>query len=216
MKCFTNAALTMFAGLIAVGGAALPAQAGQSTLADSQPTRSAHAAATGGGVPAPANQGTQYLLNNSDYVRGWGDDGVKGQVKNFTNKTIVVHDRLCGKVREIAPGQRVVFYADADLSGYAKCDAGDGARLEISEKGSQMKVSQFWLSDSWVGRPDAVFDGPHGVQNVRKTMSVNEAHHEHAGSHKFWIKRESDSWKEKYDNWNTADWVAFSIHVDSI
>lgn len=212
MNILTKTTLTAAAGVIAAIAAAAPASASEAAAGDGD----SHRTVTAPAAPAPAGGHTHYLINNNDYHNAWGDDGVKGQIKNFTNKTIVVTDRTMGASRTLAPHDTVIFYADTDLRSYAGCGEGDGTRFEIAEKAPQAAYSQFWLSDSWIGRPDAVYSGPHNVQNVRENMREGESHHEIAGNHKFWIKRENDSWKTRFDNWNTSDWAAFTIHVDSI
>lgn len=134
-----------------------------------------------------------------------------------TNKDVTVKDRKSGDTYRVGPGDELVYYSDADLVGNSGCDAGDGAYLELYETGKPMKASSIWLSDAWVGRPDTVFEAPHSkINTVRKSWNEGDSHHEVAGSHKFWIKRESDSWREKYDNWNTSDWAAFTIHIDQV
>ena len=164
---------------------------------------------------APAEY-KRYLLNNT-YHGHWSDDGVKGQVRNFTSKRIIVRDTVMDKTVDIWPGQTVVFYSDRDLRSFGDLDEGDGTWLEIGEYGSNLPRSEFRLCDAWMGRPDTSFFGPgRRIHNTRAGWSVGESHHELTPTHKFWVKREADSWKDKYDTWDTGDWAAFSIHVDAI
>jgi hypothetical protein len=158
----------------------------------------------------------RYLLNNT-YHGAWQDDGVKGQVRNFTNKRIVVRDTTMDKSVEIWPGQTVIFYSDRDLGKFGNLSSGDGTWLEITDYNNPHARSEFRLCDAAMGRPDTLFWGPgRKVQTARESWKVNESHHELTPTHKHWIKREPDSWKDKHDTWNTSDWAAFTIHVDQI
>jgi len=171
------------------------------------------AAATGEAGPGSHKR---YLLNNT-YHGAWQDGGVKGQVKNFTNKRIVVRDTTMDKSVDIWPGQTVIFYSDHDLRTFGKLSSGDGTWLEITDYNNPHARSEFRLCDAEMGRPDTLFWGPgRSVENIRESWKVNESHHEVTSTHKHWIKREPDSWKDKHDTWNTSDWAAFTIHVDQI
>ena len=217
MPSKTYLGMTALTASIAVGVCVLPAANAGATHTEGPSTMAAVAAPAGfeKATDAPT-AGKSYLLNNEAH-RAWSDDGVKGSIKNFTKKHVTVKDRRSGKLYHMVPGAELVYYSDADLRGNSGCDAGGGAYLEFSERGDQFTASSFWLSDAWFGRPDTVFEAPHSrVNNVRKSWKVGNSHHEHAGKHKFWIKRESDSWREKFDNWNTSDWPAFTIHIESI
>lgn len=167
--------------------------------------------------PAPAAPAaTRYLLNNT-YVGVWQDDGVKGQVVNYTKQQIRVRDTVMDKSVYLNPGDKAIFYSDANLSKYGDVSEGDGTWLEISPTSNPYNHSEFRLSDPTWGRPDTVFVGPQRhVQNVREGWSVGASHHDIAHGHKYWVKRESDSWEGKHGTWNTSDWAAFTIHVEEI
>ena len=175
----------------------------------------ATATPTAPNTSAPAEY-KRYLTNNT-YAGVWQDDGVKGQVKNFSTKRIVVRDTVMDKKVDIWPGQTVVFYSDRDLVKFGSLDAGDGTWIEISDYGNPHALSEIRLSDAWLGRPDTLYWGPgRKIQNQREGWNVGESHHEITPTHKMWIKREADTWTDKHDTWNTRDWAAFTIHVDSL
>ena len=144
------------------------------------------------------------------------DDGVKGIVKNYTNETIRVRDTTVDRSVRVPPQQAVVFYSDKDLHKFGDLSEGDGTWLEIRRDTTHSPISEFRLCDPTFGRPDTYFSGPGNTVNERTSWKEGESHHEITPSHKFWVKRESDSWKEKYDTWNSSDWPAFTIHVDAI
>lgn len=158
----------------------------------------------------------RYLLANT-YEGSWYEDGAKGIVKNFSQKRIIVRDTINDQKVDIWPGQAVVFYGDQTLSKFGDVVEGHGLWLEIAPYDNPSDHSEFRLSDPTFGRPDTVFMGPQRrVVNERESWREGDSHHELTPTHQYWIKRESDSWREKYDTWNSSDWAAFSIHVDRI
>lgn len=204
-----------FGTIAAVAAATLGV--GLQTAAASPPAVAPQAVSAVAAAPAHAPaEYKRYLLNNTHHGV-WGDDGVKGQVKNLSDKRIVVRDSTLGKEVDIWPGQTVVFYADRDIRKIGDLAEGNGTWLEISAYGDQHSRSEFRLCDPWLGRPDTLFWGPsRQVKNTRTGWRVGDSHHEITATHKFWVKREADSWQDKYDTWNTGDWAAFTIHVDQI
>lgn len=206
-----------FGAIAAVAAATLGV--GLNTAAATPPAVAPPSSASVAAAPSPAPVPGEYkrYLINSTHHGVWGDDGVKGQVKNFSDKRIVVRDATLGKEVDIWPGQSVVFYSDRDIRKIGDLDEGNGTWLEISAFGDQHSRSEFRLCDPWMGRPDTLFWGPsRKVQNTRTGWSVGESHHEITATHKFWVKREADSWRDRFDTWDTGDWAAFSIHVDQI
>lgn len=200
------------AGVLAAVAVA-PTTAAQADTAAAPP---AQVTATAPPTPATTNMTVAGYILNNEFRRVWMDDGVKGIVKNYTNETIRVRDTTVDRSVRVPPQQAVVFYSDKDLHKFGDLSEGDGTWLEIRRDTTHSPISEFRLCDPTFGRPDTYFSGPGNTVNERTSWKEGESHHEITPSHKFWVKRESDSWKEKYDTWNSSDWPAFTIHVDAI
>lgn len=215
MKRLTRAATTsVLTTLLVISGTALAAA--QPTQPSTERPTAATAAAPAAGQDAKPGMYKRYLLSNT-YEGSWYEDGAKGIVKNFSQKRITVRDTIYDQKVDIWPGQAVVFYGDQTLSKFGDVVEGHGLWLEIAPYDNPSDHSEFRLSDPTFGRPDTVFMGPQRrVINERESWREGESHHELTSTHRYWIKRENDSWREKYDTWNSSDWAAFSIHVDQI
>lgn len=156
-----------------------------------------------------------------DLIFNWyGDDGVKGRIKNFTSHTVKISDPLYGREGAyylLPPGGEVTYYNSRKFEyrdGYDLLLAGHGAYFDI-RRADGGPANYLTLSDPYVGRPDTYFTA-HPIKTLRTGWSENESHHEVTSHSSIWIKREKDGWDGGKENSDNRDWAVFTIHIDKI
>ena len=162
-------------------------------------------------------------LQSNLIINRYGDDGVKGAIKNRTNHTIRVADPVpwagcqSGVHVLIPPGGEVQYYDSKAIEFRHHYDLlleGEGASLQFTRVGS-VDTHFLALTDPYVGRPDTYFRSG-GIKNLRKGWSEQTAHTENTPTASIHIKREKDGWRG--DGWHADndDWPVFTITVDKM
>ena len=208
----TRTALTRFAlGALTVGLAAgvVTAPAGASAGPAAAPPASLETQQLQGPWRAP-----DLILNR------YGDDGVKGKIKNLTSHTVRISDPLYGREGAyylLAPGAEVTFYNSRKFEyrdGYNLLLAGHGAYFDM-RRADGGPANYLTLSDPYVGRPDTYFSA-YPIKTLRTGWSEGESHHEVTSHSSIWVKREKDGWNGGKDNSENRDWAVFTVHIDKI
>ena len=174
--------------------------------------------------PASASHETQQLQGPwraPDLIlNSYGDDGVKGKIKNFTSHTVKVSDPMYGSEGAyylLPPGGEVTFYNSRKFEYREGRDlllAGHGAYFDIRRADGGL-ANYLTLSDPYVGRPDTYFTA-YPIKTLRTGWSQNESHHEVTPDASIWIKREKDGWNGGRENSDNRDWAVFTVHIDKI
>lgn len=168
---------------------------------------------------AAASVGTEIP---DDDMAGWvhRHDGVKGVLRNTSDKTIVVSIREncdLGSVR-LLPGQSAQFAnsLEYDLRTFRGVQ---GVKLRVWLDGQDTRtkpVAIVTIGDHTVYRP--ISETKVGsVSNYRDGWREGQSHWEISGSDRIELKRENDSWRGRFEqNGYTDDWAAFHVNVNSV
>lgn len=178
---------------------------------------------------SPATAGSmESVSRTADLIRQTtGNDGVKGKIKNYSNKTVTVRadSFLSFDKVEIQPGQEATYYGSRKTSLGA---GGEGIDLYFNA-GGMPNYHEIELSDPDIGRPDTKYElydwwskQETKVKTIRRAWNERDSHHEIAHNYKdgsptkFWVKRENDGWDGGHETDDTEDWAVFTIHIDNI
>ncbi len=179
-----------------------------------------------GQIPSPASTSPASMPLghevDSEALNGWGyrHDGVKGVIRNNSDKTVVVSlrgDCDYGSVR-LQPGQSSQFVNSwlYDLGRYRGIQ---GISLRIWQAGQSCHtapVAQVTIADHTVYRPISVTQIG-SVNNYRDGWREGQSHSEINGNTRIELKRENDGWRSRFEQPGyTDDWPVFSVNVNGI